>query len=254
MSHYTNPRGNARRLVPILVEVSLPQEEDPPLTGKEQVLSNRYYLRVHRPTIGVEATLVPYKWHIPIGGITSGVARVLLPPSVGYGYNASYRVEYVAWRPILNSVLVKGRPRIRVPEVVVKEEYWKVPQRSNIIINLEKVHLQDRDSVPSAIIDPISVRALDGRPLEWDIVEHVLDGAYDKSLRDISIWVGDLPIGERYVIEYVAPLTLRDVLLTQSSRLQDTSICRESSLCCPPLVAPWHITSGTQAISTPWFY
>lgn len=242
------------RLVPILAMVDLPHEEDPPINGKEQVLATRYYLRVYPPQRGQVGTILPMRFDIPMAGITAGVARVLLLPSVGYGVNASYRVEYVAWRPVLHRLMVGNKPRIRVPERVVKEEYWKVPHHSGNVMEITIPHLMDRDPIPPGIMNPISVRAIDGRSLHWDIMELPMEGAYDKSLREISMGV-ELPIGSEYVIEYMAPLTLRDVVLYPDNRTytEDKPSCHASSQCCPPLTAPWGRLHGTQVTSTPWF-
>lgn len=249
-----------KRKVPILVVVDLPQEEDPPITGKEQILATRYYLRIHPPKRGQEGSVLPTRWDIPMAGVTAGVARVLLLPSIGYGINASYRVEYVAWRPILNGVMVGTRPRVRVPERVVKEEYWKVPHDRQKLMGMRMLHVMDRDPIPVGIIDPVLVSTLGGEVLEWDIMERPLEGAYDKSLRDITIRVhrngGDIPMGNEYLIEYMAPLTLRDVVVYKNDRThtEDIPSCHASSLCCPPLAAPWAHSHGTPGTSTPWFY
>ncbi|WOL31338.1 hypothetical protein [Microcoleus phage My-WqHQDG] len=244
-----------KRKVPILVISDLPQEEDPPITSREQVLATRYYLRIHPPQRLQGGTVLPTKWDIPMAGVSAGVARVLLLPSIGYGVNASYRVEYVAWRPILNGTMVNGRPRIRVPERVVKEEYWKVPHSMHQVMEMRMVHHMDRDTIPVGMISPISVRTLAGEPLEWDILELPMGGTHDKSLRDISIKV-DIPIGEEYIIEYIQPLTLKDVVIQRFDRThtEDIPSCHASSHCCPPLPAPWGYLPSTRVTSTPWFY
>lgn len=241
------------RLVPILAVVDLPHEEDPPITGMEQILATRYYLRVYAPERGQAGIVLPTRYDIPMGGVTAGVARLLLLPSIGYGVNASYRVEYVAWRPVINGAKVGSRPRVRVPERVIREEYWKVPHGSRQLMRMQLVHAQDRDTIPAGIIKPVSVTAVDGRPLRWDIIEHPLAGTHDKSLRDITITVS-LPIGGEYVIEYMAPLTLRDVVLPPTNRTYTEDICRDSFLCCPPLAAPWAHSHGMRGISTHWYY
>lgn len=247
----------SNRLVPILAVTDLPQEEDPPITGSEQVLATRYYLRVHLPHRGIPGAVPPQRWDVPMAGITAGIARLLLPPSVGYGANASYRVEYVAWRPVINATPIKvanggTRARVRVPERVVREEYWHIPHDRLDAVLLSMVHLTDRDPLPVAVIDPLSVRTPSGEPLVWDIVQRPLEGTYDNSLRDITISVG-VPIGQEYVIEYRAPLTLRDVQVHPNDRTHTEDICRDSSLCCPPLVAPWGRLPSTQVISTRWY-
>lgn len=243
-----------KRLVPILAVVDLPHEEDPPITGMEQILATRYYLRVYTPERGQVGIVLPTRYDIPMAGITAGVARLLLLPSIGYGVNASYRVEYVAWRPIINSVKGASKPRVRVPERVIREEYWKVPHSHCKLMQMKLIHAQDRDPIPAGVMNPVSVTALDGRPLEWDIIEHPLEGAHDKSLRDISIQV-DIPIGGEYVVQYMAPLTLRDVVLTPTNRTytEDIPSCLDSFHCCPPLAAPWAHSLGTRGISTHWY-
>jgi hypothetical protein len=252
------------RLVPILAVVDLPHEEDPPITGMEQILATRYYLRVYTPDRGRAGIVLPTRYDIPMAGVTAGVARLLLPPSIGYGVNASYRVEYIAWRPIINGVKVLGqpltggkvggtRPRVRVPERVIREEYWKVPHTGRRLMRMQLVHAMDRDPIPAGILNPVSVTALDGRPLQWDIIEHPLQGTHDKSLRDITITV-NLPIGGEYVIEYMAPLSLRDVVLNPTNRTYTEDICPDSFPCCPPLTAPWVHSRGMRGISTPWYY
>jgi hypothetical protein len=243
-----------KRLVPILGVLDLPHEEDPPITGMEQILATRYYLRVYAPERGQAGIVLPTRYDIPMAGVTAGVVRLLLPPSIGYGVNASYRVEYVAWRPLINGMKVGGvRPRVRVPERVIREEYWKVPDRRNKLMRMQLVHAMDRDPIPAGIIKPVSVTTLDGRPLQWDIIEHPLEGTHDKSLRDITIHV-DIPVGSEYVIEYMAPLSLGDVVLPPTNRTYTEDICRDSSLCCPPLAAPWVHSHGMRGINTPWYY
>ena len=243
-----------KRKVPILVITDLPQEEDPPITGREQVLANRYYLRIHPPQREQAGVVLPSKWDIPMAGITAGIARVVLPPSDGYGVNASYRVEYVAWRPILNGVMVGNRPKVRVPERVVKEEYWKVPHHKRVAMEMTMLHVMDRDPLPIGVMNPISVRDSKGEDLEWDILEMPMQGAYDKSLRDITIRV-NLPIGEEYIVEYLAPLTLKDVVIQPHNRThtEDITLCHANSLSCPPLVAPWGTLPSTRVISTHWY-
>jgi hypothetical protein len=258
-----------KRKVPILAVVDVPHEEDPPITGKEQVLAARYYLRIYPPQRGQVGVVLPTRWDIPMAGVTAGVARVVLPPSVGYGINSSYRVEYVMWRPILNGVMVGKRARVRVPERVIKEEYWKVPHNHNKVMELQIVHLMERDEIPIGIMNPISVRSAPcttdvvamhcssphDEPLTWDIMERPLEGTYDKSLRDITMGV-NLPMGREYIVEYLMPLTLRDVVQYKPDRthIGDIGSCHDSSQCCPPLVAPWGRLPGTQGTSTRWYY
>lgn len=90
----------------------------------------QYYLLIHPPRTANQVNQLPVspiRVSIPNIGHLSRKVRLQLAPSVGYGVNSCYRVEYWEWRkPIVaEDVVLTSMPKIS--KTRVKEEYWWVP-------------------------------------------------------------------------------------------------------------------------------
>lgn len=92
----------------------------PPLVlNKPYILAPRYYLLIHSPADQYLPTL---KIHIHKSdeSLLKNQARLLLTPSISYGINSAYKIEYWEWRPIINS-------SADITHKKIKTEYWYVP-------------------------------------------------------------------------------------------------------------------------------
>lgn len=95
------------------------QETDPVLAAKEYILAPRYFVIIKRPknNPGPDIRIAIHKSPT---SILRNQLRVCLPPSQGYGFNASYKVSYYEWRPLLNI-----EKDLTVKKVL--EQWWYVP-------------------------------------------------------------------------------------------------------------------------------
>jgi hypothetical protein len=153
-----------RRNTPILCELdSLVSDgrEDPPLPEDPLDISDpiylapRYYLKIFPPNTSNSNSSIyspSLIHHIPRSGILSGTLQLLLRPSIGYGVNSCYRVEYWEWQKILlpknyslsghptKNKLAKDRPQY--PHRLIKQEYWYVPNADGSInLNYDSFHM-----------------------------------------------------------------------------------------------------------------
>ena len=96
------------------------ENTDPSTNTKIKLLAPRYYVLIHSPANKFQATKKINIEKAP-HSINKNQLRVELEPSIGYGINACYRVEYWEWVPVLNS------PSSIPTTKKVHEEYWYVP-------------------------------------------------------------------------------------------------------------------------------
>lgn len=82
-------------------------------------LAPRYYVLIHRP-VTLPGPTIKIDIHKSPASLLHNKLRVALPPSVGYGINASYRVEYWEWTPLLNI-------DAQITKKLIRTEYWYVP-------------------------------------------------------------------------------------------------------------------------------
>jgi hypothetical protein len=143
------PNLTKRRYTPLLIELDelvITNIEDPPLPedpldiDEPIYLSPRFYIKIYKPathnttgSLSTEGQII----HIQRSGILSGKLQLLLRPSIGYGINSCYRIEYWQWEKIL---LPKGYSLSGVPgknrlakdkaqnkHKLIRQEYWYIP-------------------------------------------------------------------------------------------------------------------------------
>jgi hypothetical protein len=126
--------------------------EDPPLPEDlldipdPIYLAPRYYLKIFSPSTYNSNSSISSRsliHHIPRSGILAGTLQLLLRPSVGYGINSCYRVEYWEWEKFLlprgyslsghptKNRLAKDKPQY--PHRFIKEEHWYIPSADGSI-------------------------------------------------------------------------------------------------------------------------
>lgn len=86
-------------------------------------LAPRYYVLIHRPNT-LPGPTIKIDIHKSPASLLNNKIRVALPPSVGYGINASYRVEYWEWTPLINI-------DAQITKKLIRTEYWYVPSIDN---------------------------------------------------------------------------------------------------------------------------
>jgi len=89
------------------------------LSTAPYILAPRYYVLIHRP-VTLPGPTIKIDIHKSPASLLHNKLRVALPPSVGYGINASYKVEFWEWRPLINH-------DARITNKLISTEYWYVP-------------------------------------------------------------------------------------------------------------------------------
>lgn len=96
---------------------------NPPFVNIQFILAPRYYILIKSPKDQNLATIkIPI--HKSSFSQLKNKIRVLLNPSLSYGINSSYKVEYWEWIPNI------GFPE-QPANKKIKEEYWYVPTLDN---------------------------------------------------------------------------------------------------------------------------
>ncbi len=117
--------------VPQPLPVTVPKTDIELEALEEPVISSpQYYLLIHYPKtsnlIGALPTQ-PIKVNLPIHPSIRNKVRLQMLPSVGYGINSCYRVEYWQWtKPYLPTLMQQTTPS-KITKVKLKEEFWLVP-------------------------------------------------------------------------------------------------------------------------------
>ena len=83
------------------------------------LLSPRYYILIHRPSNQPGPSIRIDLHKSPISLLRNKI-RVSLEPSIGWGVNGSYKVEYWEWIPNINLAAIPSKKRVR-------SEYWYIP-------------------------------------------------------------------------------------------------------------------------------
>lgn len=95
------------------------KNEDSLINSKEYLLAPRYYVLIYSPANNFQATKKINIEKAP-HSLAKNILRTSLAPSIGYGINSCYKIEYWSWRPLLNSNSI-------ITKTKVNTEYWYVP-------------------------------------------------------------------------------------------------------------------------------
>lgn len=93
------------------------------VANASHILAPRYYIIIHRP-VNSPGPDIKIDIHKSPNSLLQNKLRVALPPSIGYGINASYKVEYWEWRPLINI-------NAQITNKLLWSEYWYVPSIDN---------------------------------------------------------------------------------------------------------------------------
>lgn len=142
-----------RTYSPVLIELddsSLPYYEDPvlPTTLDELdsilVLAPRYYIRLTHPSVHNTTGSLIHKsanYYIPRSGLLANTLKLKLRPSIGYGINSCYRVDYYSvvkhllptnynpknpFKPV-NPTKLRYKDIPQAKHEHLKTEHWYIP-------------------------------------------------------------------------------------------------------------------------------
>lgn len=97
------------------------EEPDLILAAKPYVLAPRYYLVIHPPKNNPNQFKITVPIHKEANSSLRNQFRVELEPSTGWGVNATYKVEYWQWTPLIN------KPLNTIKKECILVEHWYVP-------------------------------------------------------------------------------------------------------------------------------
>ncbi len=191
-----------------------------------------YYLLIHYPETFNQVEALPTKpirVNFPTHSLIKGDLRLELAPSIGYGINSCYKIEYFSWvKPITPAGIVSTNTRATSKKL--REEYWWVPAIDGTrLLNYDQAaNFQPRFNQQNSSVLSLtrSVGNLDYLPLDLSIVSYVsLKGALDYSNAGVRLvnnffnqpaipligldWSGAATkpnADTTYVLEYAKPL------------------------------------------------
>lgn len=103
--------------------LAAPPPIPPVKTDLPYILAPRYYLLIRSP-LDQNLPTLKVKIHKSIASLLKDKARILLNPSLSYGINSCYTVEYWEWIPNLNLPAEISKRKL-------KTEYWYIPILDN---------------------------------------------------------------------------------------------------------------------------
>jgi hypothetical protein len=218
------------------------------LGAKILTMAPRFYLRIKAPqTYNSLGMLHDNDRVYPIDKVATSsgnryLIRLSLTPSIGWGINSCYIVEYWIWYPIVkgSSYVNKTIPRKKL----IKTENWLVPSCNGYAaLNYKEwfsyAHKSPKlgsidisrgsgtyDAIPLDIIDIVSVVGSDGTIYQdFTVYKEVVDNLITQSINEevyteLGIrFNGAAPLlNEVYTINYVKPPLFRDIIfLDQAS-------------------------------------
>lgn len=206
------------------------------LDNQVLVMAPRFYLTITAPNTYNSLGSIPGERY-PIYNIDGRYyIRLLLTPSVGWGVNSCYKVDYRYWVPLAKGV--NYTTTTKPTKGVLKSENWHVPSHNGYRSLNYKEYLSHDKARPLTNTLTIERTTTGDEPLSnYGVIEilHVLDSQgneYDTSLvldpldtlasqasntpvySSMSLrFNGASPIlGETFTITYVRPVPLKDVI------------------------------------------
>lgn len=111
------------------------EDTDPVTSTQPQILAPRYYVLIHSPANRYSATKKINIEKAP-HSINRNQLRVELQPSIGYGLNACYKVDYWKWQPLLNLTA-------DITNTKIHTEYWYVPNIDYLGFYVSNYYMND---------------------------------------------------------------------------------------------------------------
>lgn len=96
------------------------------------ILSPRYYILIYSPVCqnSSSSTNKPLlKIDLHRKGLLKNTVRLSLKPSIGYGINSCYRLEFWKWYPV--NVISEAKKPKRLTQEFIKQEYLYIPDINN---------------------------------------------------------------------------------------------------------------------------
>lgn len=134
---YTTPLllDFSKTIYPNFIKKRVPTSQQELIDLQEAVISSpNYYLKIYFPVNLSDLNKVKldsFQINIPLDKTLNNQVRLALPPSIGYGLNSCYKVEYWEWtKPYVPFQFNRADTRIMKRQVY--EEYWRVPTHDKL--------------------------------------------------------------------------------------------------------------------------
>lgn len=222
---------------PINFQLEVNQLTQPELSPIEYQLQITFPHNVNLPRQG------QLTFTIPTHQTLQSKVRLQLPPSIGYGINSCYKVEYFEWQRPYQAGRVPYLSKVQKTKVY--EEYWRVPTSDNFYIlsykdynyykpnqKTETVKLTKSTNTQDNLInnlDVIDIKAITQNGVEftnWKLVDNSLYwrqyfepllNPEPAPLTEPTVFIewlnGDKPNeGSEYEVNYIKPLSLEDIV------------------------------------------
>lgn len=183
-------------------------------------------------------------FNIPTHSSLQYKVRIQLPPSLGYGINSCYKVEYFEWQRPYQAGRMPHLSKIQKRKVY--EEYWRVPTSDKVYLQsyrdyqyykvstkTESITLTKSEGLQDSLLNHLNVidiqsivqgnqqytnwkladNSLYWRPYFEPLVNPVENPSTTPTVA-IEWLAGSKPSGE-YQVNYIKPLTLEDILFVE---------------------------------------
>lgn len=219
-------------IVPVPDPLTVDNELD--LILKPIYLASRYYLVIKPPTeIRNDSGYIPkpFTYYIPWEGIYKNQVRVALAPTIGWGESSCYTVEYWEWTPHILPKMYKKSP---LKQKLLKTEKWLVPHPTGKYM-MSYNYLQSTFKPQSISLvstgAPLSIAAYPDVLVTTSV--NTISNTYSispviatntsliqravnyKKTTDVLITT-DVPNNTTFILDYVKPIDIKQVLFKNS--------------------------------------
>lgn len=218
-------------------QLDVNQLNKPELSAKEYQVKIKFPANTNLPKRG------EISFNIPTHPSLQSKVRVQLPPSIGYGINSCYTVEYYEWQRPYEAGKVPYLSKIQ--KQLVHTEYWRVPTSDKFyLLSYNDYYLYKSNSKVETIkltrtntnfdllidnLDVIDIKSITQNGIEftnWKLIDNSLywrpyfeplvnpDPTPSTEPTVAIEWLnGDKPVvGSEYEVSYIKPLTLEDIV------------------------------------------
>ena len=211
--------------------------------SKPKLSAKEYQIKIKFPVNYNVVRRKDIEFNIPTHPSLEYKVRLQLPPSIGYGINSCYTVEYYEWQRPYEAGKVPYLSKIQ--KKLVYKEYWRIPTSDKfyllsindynnykVNLNTQKVKLTKSNTLQDSLLnnlDIIDIQSINQNIINftnWKLIDNSLywrpyfiplvnsnPPEIDKPTISIEWLEGDKPIEEsEYEINYIKPLSLEDII------------------------------------------
>ena len=217
------------------------------LITKPIYLANRYYLIIKPPAEirnDIDYIPKPFTYYIPWEGIYKNQVRLGLIPTIGWGEGSCYTVEYWEWTPRILPKIYKKTP---IKHKLLKTEYWLIPHPiGRFLINynyIDATKLKATSLSLTSTGNPISLinyndvlvtTTINSTSTNYSIAPTIatntslIQRAVNYKKTTDLLLTTTIPSGSLFTLEYIKPLTIKQILFKNSMHPQGIYINNSS--------------------------